>query len=32
MVFADKLSGIQLVTFLNTKFSKILHKVHYRYT
>ena len=32
MIFADKISGIQLVTFFNTKFSKILHKVHYRYT
>ncbi|MFN8361643.1 MAG: hypothetical protein U0264_17175, partial [Candidatus Kapaibacterium sp.] len=32
MILADKLSGIQLVTFLSTKFSKILHKVHYKYT
>ncbi len=32
MMFADKTSGIQHVTFFNTKFSKILHKVHYRYT
>jgi len=27
MIFADKLSGNQHVTFFNTKFSKILHKV-----
>jgi len=32
MILTDKTSGIQLVTFLSTKFSKILHKVHYRYT
>ena len=32
MMYADKLSGILLVTFFNTKFSKILNKVHYRYT
>jgi hypothetical protein len=31
MILADKLSGIQLVTFLSTKCSKILHKVHYKY-